>query len=138
MDETTARKLPVLGRERSILDTTSIDWAIKIACLAILAYWSLLLVQPFLTIIVWSIILAVALYPIFDWMVTRLRLYRAAAAALITILSFAIVLGPATWLGVSLIATVGFFVDQLNSGAIAIPPPPQAIKDLAVHRRSDL
>ena len=129
MDETTARKLPVLGRERSILDTTSIDWAIKIACLAILAYWSLLLVQPFLTIIVWSIILAVALYPIFDWMVTRLRLHRAAAATLITILSFAIVLGPATWLGVSLIATIGFFVDQLNTGAIAIPPPPQLIKD---------
>ncbi len=62
-------------------------------------------------------------------MVTRLRLHRAAAATLITILSFAIVLGPATWLGVSLIATIGFFVDQLNTGAIAIPPPPQLIKD---------
>jgi predicted PurR-regulated permease PerM len=105
-----------------------VDWAIKIGCLALLVYWSLLLIQPFLTIIVWSIILSVALYPIFSWVVSRLRLHRAVAAALITILSFAIVLGPATWLGVSLIASVGFIVDQLNTGALSIPPPPDSIK----------
>ena len=38
-------------------------------------------------------------------------------------------LGPATWLGVSLIATVGSVVDQLNRGALAIPPPPQSIRN---------
>jgi predicted PurR-regulated permease PerM len=107
---------------------TLVDWAIKIGCLAILVYWSLLLIQPFLTIIVWSIILSVALYPIFSWVVSRLRLHRAVAAALITTLSLAIVLGPATWLGVSLIASVGFIVDQLNTGALSIPPPPESIK----------
>jgi predicted PurR-regulated permease PerM len=48
---------------------------------------------------------------------------------LLTVFSFAIVLGPATWLGVSLIATIGSIADQLNSGAIAIPPPPQSVRD---------
>jgi predicted PurR-regulated permease PerM len=129
MDETTARNIPAVGSDRYTFDAMSIDWAIKLGCLAILLYWSVLLIQPFLTIIVWSTILAVALYPIFDAMVTRLRLPRALAATLITILSFAIVLGPATWLGVSLIATVGSVVDQLNSGAIAVPPPPQSIRN---------
>jgi predicted PurR-regulated permease PerM len=129
MDETTARNIPAVGSDRYTFDAMSIDWAIKLGCLAILVYWSLLLVQPFLTIIVWSAILVVALYPIYDWMVSRLHLYRALAATLITILSFAIVLGPATWLGVSLIASVGSIVDQLNTGAIAIPPPPQSIRD---------
>jgi predicted PurR-regulated permease PerM len=120
--------MPAASPERSMLDATFIDWAIKIGCLAILAYWSLLLIQPFLTIMVWSIVLAVALYPIFDWMVSRLRLYRVLAATLITILSLAIVLGPATWLGVSLVGSVGTFVDQLNTGAISIPPPPSSIR----------
>jgi predicted PurR-regulated permease PerM len=106
----------------------SVDWAVKIGCLAILVYWSVLLIQPFLTIIVWSIVLAVALYPIFDWVVSRLRLHRTVAAVLITILSLAIVLGPATWLGLSLIASVGSIVDQLNTGALSIPPPPESIK----------
>jgi predicted PurR-regulated permease PerM len=129
MDETTARKIPAASRERSMFDAAAVDWAIKLGCLAILVYWSALLIQPFLTIIVWSVILVVALYPIYDWMVSRLRLYRALAAALITILSLAIVFGPATWLGVSLVASVGTFVDQLNTGAIAIPPPPSSVKD---------
>jgi hypothetical protein len=40
--------------------------AIRIVCLGFLGYWSLILIRPFLTIIVWSIIIAVALYPMFD------------------------------------------------------------------------
>ncbi len=117
-----------MSKEQKPFNPTFVDWAIKIGCLALLVYWSLLLIQPFLTIIVWSIILSVALYPIFRWVVSRLRLHRAVAAALITILSLAIVLGPATWLGVSLIASIGFIVDQLNTGALSIPPPPESIK----------
>jgi len=125
-DENKASPIPVASRDR--LDATSIDWVIKVGCLALLSYWSLLLIQPFLTIIFWSIILAVALYPIFHWMVERLRLPPILVAVLITLLSLAVVLGPATWLGVSLIASIGSIVDQLNSGAIAITPPPESIK----------
>jgi predicted PurR-regulated permease PerM len=36
---------------------------IRIVCLGLLGYWSLILIRPFLTIIVWSIIITVALYP---------------------------------------------------------------------------
>jgi predicted PurR-regulated permease PerM len=88
-----------------------------------------LLIEPFLTIIVWSIILAVALYPIFDWAVSRLHLHHALAAALITIASFVIVLGPVTWLGASLARTVPIIVDRLNNGSISIPPPFQSVRE---------
>ena len=62
--------------------------AIRIVCLGFLGYWSLILISPFLTIIVWSIIIAVALYPIFDWLSARLYGHRVVAAALITILAY--------------------------------------------------
>jgi len=39
---------------------------IRIICLGLLGYWSLILIQPFFVIIVWSIIIAVAVYPIFE------------------------------------------------------------------------
>jgi predicted PurR-regulated permease PerM len=129
MNENAARGTPAVSKNPNALETASFDWVIKIGCLAILIYWSLLLVQPFLTIIVWSIILSVALYPVFDWLASRLGLPRVLAAALITLFSLAVMLGPATWLGVSLIASVGSIVEQLNTGAIAIPPPPQSIKN---------
>ncbi len=118
-----------MTEDQKPFNVPSVDWMIKIGCLAILVYWSVLLVQPFLFITVWSIIIAVALYPIFDWAVSRLRLPRVLAAALITILSLMIVLGPATWLGVSLITSLRSIVEQVSGGSISIPRPPQAIKD---------
>jgi len=118
-----------VNKDYRVSNPISIDWLIKIGCLAVLLYWAVLLIQPFLTIIVWSIILAVALYPIFDWAVTRLHLYRVVAAALITLASFVIVLGPVTWLGVSLVASTRVIVDRLNNGSISIPPPIQSVHD---------
>ena len=53
--------------------------AIRIVCLGLLGYWSLILIRPFLTIIVWSIIIAVALYPIFDWLSAKLYGHRVLA-----------------------------------------------------------
>jgi predicted PurR-regulated permease PerM len=117
------------ARSKPPSDAASVDWIIKVGCLAILAYWSLLLVQPFLTMIVWSIILTVVLYPIFDWLVSRLHLSRVLAALLITIASFLVVLGPASWLGLSLVASLRAIVDMLGSGSFSIPPPSEAIKD---------
>jgi predicted PurR-regulated permease PerM len=76
--------------------------AIRIVCLGFLGYWSLILIRPFLTIIVWSIIVAVALYPMFDWLSAKLYGHRAVAAAAITLLSLLVMLGPATWLALSL------------------------------------
>ena len=76
--------------------------AIRLVCLGLLAYWALILIRPFLTIIVWSIIIAVALYPIFEWLSAKLYGRRALAAITITLLSLLVILGPATWLGLSL------------------------------------
>lgn len=106
-----------------------IDLAIQIGCLALLVYWTFILVTPFLTIIVWSIILAVVLHPLFDWTVGTLRLRRPIAALLITALSLVILLGPATWLGLSLIDTVRSVAERIGTGDLSVPPPPDAVKN---------
>ena len=105
------------------------DLVVQIACLALLAYWAVVLVQPFLTIILWSIILAVVLNPIADFAVTSLRVPRGFAALALTTLSLVILLGPATWLGLSLIGSIHSFAEQFASGDITIPPPPEAVKN---------
>src|SRR5215510_8120436 len=102
--------------------------AIRIVCLGFLAYWSLILVRPFLTIIVWSIIIAVALYPIFDWLSAKLYGRRALAAIAITVFTFFVMLGPATWLALSLAETVRTLLAQLGDGTLAIPAPSEAVK----------
>jgi predicted PurR-regulated permease PerM len=81
-----------------------------------------------LTIIVWSIIIAVALYPIFDWLSAKLYGHRAVAAVVITALSLVVMLGPATWLALSLAETVRMLLLRLGDGSLTFPPPSEAIK----------
>lgn len=94
--------------------------AIRIGCLAILCYWSLYIIWPFLVVIVWSVILAVALYPTFEWLAARLR-YRPAAAALVTIVILLIILGPATKLGYSLADYIHSQFEAFRNGQSIIP-----------------
>ena len=109
-------------------DNTFIISAIRLGCLALLAYWTWLLLQPFLAIIVWSVIFAVALYPVFDWLATRLHVHRAVVAAAITIFSLILIFGPVTWLGLSLGDNVRTLYERLSDGSLAIPPPYESVK----------
>src|SRR3954464_12457681 len=76
------------------------DAAIKLALLGALAYWALTVVAPFITILLWSGVLTVALYPLFDWLASRLG-NRRLAAGLVTIPFLLVFIGPIVWLGVS-------------------------------------
>jgi predicted PurR-regulated permease PerM len=113
------------GLDRS--SRTIIISAIRIVCLGFLGYWSLILVGPFLTIIVWSVILAVALYPVFAWLVRWVR-FPALAAAAITIAGLVVILGPVTWLGLSLVDNLGTLIERFGEGSWALPPPPEVVK----------
>jgi predicted PurR-regulated permease PerM len=101
---------------------------VRIVCLGLLGYWSLILIAPFLTLIAWSIIIAAALYPIFDWLSVKLGDNRALAAITITLLSISIILGPATWLSLSLVESIRVITARLGDGSLVIPSPSTAVK----------
>ena len=109
-------------------DKAFIVSAIRIGCLVLLAYWSWLLLRPFLPIVIWSVIFAVALYPVFDWLAGRLRGYRGLAAAALTIVSLVLIFGPVTWLGVSLSDNLRTLYARLTDGSLTIPPPYESVK----------
>jgi predicted PurR-regulated permease PerM len=102
--------------------------AIRLVCLGLLVYWSLILIRPFLTMMIWSIIVAAALYPIFDWLSAKLYGHRAVAAVAITAASLLIMLGPATWLALSLAETVRVLLARLGEGNLTFPPPSETVK----------
>ena len=103
-------------------------FVIRVVCLGLLGYWSLILLRPFLAIIVWSIIIAVALYPIFDWLSAKLYGHRALAAVAITVFTLFVMLGPVTWLALSLAETIRTLFAQFGDGSLVIPPPSGAVK----------
>ena len=115
------------ARPLDLLRSLTIDVAIRIGLLALLAYWSLKVIGPFVTILLWSGILTVALYPVFNWL-ARLIGSKTLAAAIITVLSLMIVLGPVTWLGFAMIGGIELLVKGIDTGQLAMPMPPDAVK----------
>jgi len=112
----------------STSDEAFVVLAIRLVCLGLVAYWALILIGPFLTILIWSTIIAVALYPIFEWLSAKFLGHRALAATAITVCGLVIMLGPVTWLGISLADSAQMLSARLSDGTIAIPAPPETVK----------
>ena len=57
---------------RGRLTATWVELTIRLGVLALLLYWSFVLVQPFITIAIWSAVVTVALYPVYEKLVACL------------------------------------------------------------------
>jgi predicted PurR-regulated permease PerM len=114
------------GPPREWLGGTTIDLAIRLGFIGLLGYWSFRVIAPFLTIGLWSAILVVALYPLFDRLALRLR--PRLAAALVTFLSLMIIIGPVTWLGLGMVSGIRSLAMSLEGGQLTIPPPPEFVR----------
>lgn len=106
-----------------------IQLAVRLALLALLVYWSLIVIRPFIPILAWSVVLAVALYPVFGWLSRLLGNRPRLAAAILTIVNLGIVIGPATWLGLGAVEEIRELAARLGAGRLAIPSPPAGVSN---------
>ncbi|MCI4680120.1 AI-2E family transporter [Rhodoblastus acidophilus] len=110
------------------LTVTWVELTIRLGVLGVFLYWSFLLISPFTTIMAWSTVLTVALYPAYDWMVRFFGGRRRLAAALLTAASLLVVVGPATSLVLGLIGSLRTLSTEFDLSAITLPPPSDAVK----------
>lgn len=103
--------------ERS--NATVIDLAVRLALLGLLCYLALLIVSPLSGMLIWSIVLAVAIYPTFDWLATILGGRCRLAAMIITVVAILIVLGPVTWLALSLVESLQVLSRHIEAGELS-------------------
>ncbi len=110
------------------VEAVSLDWIIRLCVTGAIIYWSITLVQPFLTLAAWSVILAVAIYPAYEKLVARLGGRRGLAALLLTLICLAIVIGPALWLIFGMIDSLRILSDWFDPKILSVPPPPARIQ----------
>ena len=110
------------------LTTEAVDVMIRLGLLGLLGYWSWGIIAPFLTIVLWSAILTVALYPLFDRLAGWLG-RRRLAAALVTLLCLLVVVVPVAWLGLGMVSGVKLMAKEVDAGLPSIPLPANSVKD---------
>jgi len=105
-----------------------VELAIRVGALGLLLYLALVLVQPFITVVIWSVVIAVALDPGYERLARWLGGRRRLAAALVTIVSLLVIIGPVFWLGLGLIDSLRTISERLDVSALSLPPPPPSVK----------
>lgn len=114
------------GGELSVRAT---DTAVRLVALGLLGAWCFALMRPFVAILVWGGILAVALWPVFAWLTRTLGGHGRIAAGLMTFAGLAVLLGPVALLLANLATSAEALVHGLATGALEVPPPPPGVAD---------
>ncbi len=129
MDATT--KPPAPGRNDASTDLRTapiVELALRLGALGLLVYVAITLIQPFLAVAIWSIVIAVALSPVYERLAHALGGRRRLAAALLTVASLLVIIGPATWLALGLVDSLRAISTELDVSTLTLPAPPAAIK----------
>jgi len=106
----------------------AIEVAIKVGLLAMVLYISYLIAKPFIGIIVWGIIIAVALSPVINSLEERLG-NRKKVIIGFTVAVIAALLIPTYMLSDSMITSSSNLAHAMKEGKVTIPPPTEQVKE---------
>jgi predicted PurR-regulated permease PerM len=105
----------------------ALEASIHIGLVGLVVFWCFKIGRPFIEIIVWGIIIAVAIHPIYTRLKSALGGRDGLAAILITIFALIFLLVPTILLSDSLIGTAREVAAQLEEGTLKVPPPSESV-----------
>ncbi|HQR19309.1 MAG TPA: AI-2E family transporter [Burkholderiaceae bacterium] len=95
-----------------------------ILALAVLCYQ---IFSPFLTLMVWAVILAVALYPLHRWIAVRMGGRQGLSATLLVLLGLVLIIAPTAVLMSSLGDSVRQLVHDVQTNSLQFPAPRDSV-----------
>ncbi len=102
--------------------------AIRIGLVVLWAGWCFQILRPFVIPIIWGIIIAVAIYPVYEYLRTLLKDSPRVSSTLVTVGMLVILVWPAVLVGGLLVENVEMVVNHLRDGTLIVPPPPQGLE----------
>lgn len=110
----------------------AIEIAIRLGLIFLILAWCLQILTPFISLVAWGAILAVALYKPFLMLVEKLGGRRKLAVTLLAVFGIAIILVPVISLSSSMVDGATKFGHQISEGTIHIPAPPEYVEEWPV------
>jgi predicted PurR-regulated permease PerM len=108
------------------------DIFIHVALIAIIAVWCFRIFHPFLMPVMWGLIIAVALFPIFRRFRSLLGGRSGLTGVLFTLLALVLVIYPTVQISASAVGSVSDLYDRMEAGALAVPPPSESVAEWPV------
>ncbi|MDH3758955.1 MAG: AI-2E family transporter, partial [Gammaproteobacteria bacterium] len=105
---------------------------LQIGALLILLVMCFSIVRPFISIVVWAMILAVAIYPLHVSLTARIGGREKTSASLFVLIGLAIILVPTWILGESSLSSLQSLAHNLREGTLSVPEPDPGVADWPV------
>ena len=121
-----------LGVIRKVLAHDLMQVYVRLFLLLTVVWFSVETFAPFLALMLWSVILAVSLYPLNRWLSAKLHLSEGKAAIVFIVIAFLVVGSPTIALGVSLADHVRDWVAILNEQGFQVPVANPSVADWPV------
>jgi predicted PurR-regulated permease PerM len=110
----------------------AVEAAIRIGLIAGLVWWCFRIVSPFVMPVLWAIIFAVALFPVFRWLKSKFGGRGGLAAAVLTLVTLALLTVPIVMLSTSMIGSAQDLTQGFEDGTLTVPPPPEGVAEWPV------
>lgn len=104
--------------------------ALRLGALFLVIYWCYKLLVPFIPLILWGAILAVAVFPLHRALTVRLGNRIKLSATLVTVLGLIILTTPVVVLTESLVHSSTELATDIAEGSVHVPPPPERVEEL--------
>jgi predicted PurR-regulated permease PerM len=106
----------------------AVEASIHIGLVILLAATCFFILRPFIPLIAWGIIVAIAVYPRYRQLQLVLGGRGVLAAVLITLLLLALLIVPLALLSGTLIGGIQALAAHIKDGTPIIPPPPAGVE----------
>lgn len=110
-------------------DNRSIDRLIRIGLLILLVAISLIILAPFIIMLIWGVIIAVALFPLFKKSVNVLAHKKKLTAVLFTLAGLIVIIIPSFMLAESSAYGYQSLQQAFEEGRLTIPPPTENVNE---------
>ena len=110
----------------------TIEMALKLGLLGLIGYWCFKILSPFLIPLIWGIIIAIAVEPVYIWLNNKFGKSPKITASIVSFLLIVFILLPSIFLVRSAVNEVRFVADKVRSGEIDVSKSSDAVKEWPV------
>ncbi|MCK5135263.1 MAG: AI-2E family transporter [Bacteroidales bacterium] len=124
-----ASKLNPSDKQENNYVNIAIDLVLKVGALFLVVFLCFKIINPFISILLWGLIIAIILFPLFQrlnhWLGERIKL----SSLIIMVIGLSLLVLPSVWLVNQLVDGVKILADSFQEGNLTIPVPPESVSD---------
>ncbi len=107
----------------------TIEASIRVGLLVFLAIYCFNIIKPFILPVIWGVIIAVAIYPVFAKLKSVLGGRNKLASVVYTLFALALLITPTVMISNSVIDSSSMITEKYEAGTLEVPPPNESIKE---------